>query len=94
MGDDLARLMFEAHEQERLVRGDFAESYGQARSRRPRRWTELRIEEQDCWEKAASVARHRVTDNVIGDMKRLFEEADRHEDADITLARLLERYGR
>lgn len=54
----LAQRLFEAYEGERLVRGDFAARdpfETSTHGRRPRRWTELPITEQDCWIAAARV---------------------------------------
>ena len=74
MNDNLAQLMFEAHEHERLVRGDFA---GEGRrGNRPRRWTELPLDEQDCWEKAAAVARKTVIRRFCSGVLVLAEHCD------------------
>lgn len=69
MGDGLAELMFDAHEQERVVRGEFNSSRNKPSFGRPRRWTELLIEEQDQWEAAARVARKVVRASVLGELR-------------------------
>ncbi len=57
--DDLARQLFEAYEGEKSTRGDFTtrDPYDKRDcGGRPRRWTELGINEQDCWLAAARAA--------------------------------------
>lgn len=72
MGDNLAQLMFEAAEQERLTRGDFASNGPLAQEGRPTRWTELPVNVQDQWAAAAALARKHVAEIVLDDMHEMF----------------------
>lgn len=70
MGDDLARTMFEAAEAERTVRGDFTTTDARKGcGGRPRRWTELRIQEQDQWIAAARAANTTIRQAVRDELR-------------------------